>query len=337
MLDGHDEASLGFRANDLAYDPRHMHNAALGSSPEYRKAALMQFHQQQQHQQQQYGLYSPNGGLSEPLGSPTGLDYPGSGLRGAELNLSDARAVAAARATHAAAEKKLRLQSQQIMMQQQQLLMMRQQQQQQQHQNQQQPLQQLQQQQQLQNHHPQSQKHGHPKQGRSKHSNSHQGSRSQVSSPKHQHASQHKIGHDTKSGYDSDHQGSVRNGGAHRSQQQQQQLDEARDAENDAGHGVRSPLLEEFRNNKNNKKYELQVSLLFSFLINNSFLSFAFRVLITIDTPCMLWINRTSREAWWNSVAINMAHVSSNKNSRQRVRRKRLWSLTKFCLRHCSL
>ncbi|KAG9320155.1 hypothetical protein KVV02_004292 [Mortierella alpina] len=152
MLAGHDEASLGFRANDLAYDPRHMHNVALGSSPEYRKAALMQLHQQQQQQQQQYGLYSPNGGPSEP----------------------------------------------------------------------------------------------------------HQGNRSQVSSPKHQHASQHKTGHDAKSGYDSDHQGCGRNGGAHRSQQQQQQADEAKDAENDAGHGVRSPLLEEFRNNKNNKKYELQ-------------------------------------------------------------------------------
>ncbi|KAF9576116.1 mRNA binding protein puf3 [Mortierella alpina] len=260
MLAGHDEASLGFRANDLAYDPRHMHNAALGSSPEYRKAALMQLHHYHQ-QQQQYGLYSPNGGPSEPLSSPTGLEFSGSGLRSPDLNHSDARAVAAARATHAAAEKKLRLQSQQIMMQQQQLLMLRQQQQhQQQHPNHQQPLQQAQQQQQQQhqNHHSQSPKHGHPKQGRSKHSNSHQGSRSQVSSPKHQHASQHKTGHDTKSGYDSDHQGSVRNGGAHRSQQQQQQADEAKDAENDAGHGARSPLLEEFRNNKNNKKYELQ-------------------------------------------------------------------------------
>ncbi|KAF9957909.1 mRNA binding protein puf3 [Mortierella alpina] len=254
MLAGHDEASLGFRANDLAYDPRHMHNVALGSSPEYRKAALMQLHHHQQ-QQQQYGLYSPNGGSSEPLSSPTGLDYSGNGLRGTEPNHSDARAAAAVRATHAAAEKKLRLQSQQIMMQQQQLLMMRQQQQ---HQNHHQPLQQLQQQQQHQSHHPHGQKQGHSKQGRSKHSNSHQGNRSQVSSPKHQHASQHKTGHDAKSGYDSDHQGSVRNGGAHRSQQQQQQADEAKDAENDGGHGVRSPLLEEFRNNKNNKKYELQ-------------------------------------------------------------------------------
>ncbi|KAG0200727.1 mRNA binding protein puf3 [Mortierella sp. GBA30] len=241
MLSGHDEASLGFRANDLAYDPRHVHNPSFGFSPEYRKAVLMSLYQQ-------HAFYLPASGQSE-MGSMSGMDYLGSGLRGTELNHPDARAAAAAIATHEAAEKKLRLQSQQIMMQQQQLLIMRQQQQ-------QQLQQQQQQQQQQQNHHSHGQKHGHSKQSRSKHSNNHQGNRSQVSSPKHQHASQHKNGHDAKSGYDSDHQGSLRNGGTHRNQQQQ--IDEAKDLENDAGHGARSPLLEEFRNNKTNKKYELK-------------------------------------------------------------------------------
>ncbi|KAG9326690.1 hypothetical protein KVV02_002886 [Mortierella alpina] len=55
MFEGHDEASLGFRANDLAYDPRRV-NTALNLSPEYRKAALIQLQQQQQ--QQSGAIYS---------------------------------------------------------------------------------------------------------------------------------------------------------------------------------------------------------------------------------------------------------------------------------------
>ncbi|KAI8598011.1 armadillo-type protein [Dissophora ornata] len=39
---------------------------------------------------------------------------------------------------------------------------------------------------------------------------------------------------------------------------QHQQVDEDKDSENDAAHGTRSPLLEEFRNNKSNRKFELK-------------------------------------------------------------------------------
>ncbi|KAF9094198.1 mRNA binding protein puf3 [Mortierella sp. AD031] len=250
MLAGHDEASLGFRANDLAYDPRRVHHPAPSLSPEYRKAALLQLHQQQQ----QHAFYSPNGGSVDSLGSPSAMEYAGNGLRASEMGHADARATAAARAIHAAAEKKLRLQSQQILMQQQQLMMMRQQQQQQlQHQHQQQHQHQHQQQ-----HHPQqSHSHGHKqgqsKQGRSNKSNSHHGQHSQVSSPKHHHASQHKNGGDHgKSGHDSDHNGGP--GVSSRSHQG----DDNKDGENDPAHGLRSPLLEEFRSNKSNKKYELK-------------------------------------------------------------------------------
>lgn len=251
MLAGHDEASLGFRANDLAYDPRRMHHPTPSLSPEYRKAALLQLHQQQQ---QQHGFYSPNGGSVDSLGSPSAMDYPGNGLRASELNHADARSTAAARAIHAAAEKKLRLQSQQILMQQQQLMLMRQQQQQQlqqQHQHQHQH----QHQQQQHQHAQQPHSHGHKQtRTRSKNNNNHN-QHSQVSSPKHHHASQHKSGGDhAKSGADSDHN----NGGLGVSSRNHQG-DDTKDSENDPGHGLRSPLLEEFRSNKSNKKYELKV------------------------------------------------------------------------------
>ncbi|KAF8935476.1 mRNA binding protein puf3 [Haplosporangium gracile] len=251
MLAGHDEASLGFRANDLAYDPRRMHHPAPSLSPEYRKAALLQLHQQQQ---QQHGFYSPNGGSMDPLGSPSAMDYAGNGLRASELNHADARATAAARAIHAAAEKKLRLQSQQILMQQQQLMLMRQQQQQQlqqQHQHQHQH----QHQQQQHQHAQQPHAHGHKQtRTRSKNNNNNHNQHSQVSSPKHHHASQHKNGGDhTKSGADSDH-----NNGGLGVPSRSHQGDDAKDNENDPGHGLRSPLLEEFRSNKSNKKYELK-------------------------------------------------------------------------------
>ncbi|KAF9131299.1 mRNA binding protein puf3 [Mortierella sp. GBA39] len=254
MLAGHDEASLGFRANDLAYDPRRMHHPAPSLSPEYRKAALLQLHQQQQ----QHGFYSPNGVSMDSLGSPSAMDYPGNGLRASEMNHADARATAAARAIHAAAEKKLRLQSQQILMQQQQLMLMRQQQQQQlqqQHQHQHQHQQQQQQQQQQQHQHGQQpHSHGHKQtRTRSKNNNNHN-QHSQVSSPKHHHASQHKNGGDhAKSGADSDH-----NNGGPGVSSRSHQGDDTKDSENDPGHGLRSPLLEEFRSNKSNKKYELK-------------------------------------------------------------------------------
>ncbi|KAG0378648.1 mRNA binding protein puf3 [Mortierella sp. AD032] len=251
MLAGHDEASLGFRANDLAYDPRRMHHPAPSLSPEYRKAALLQLHQQQQ----QHGFYSPNGGSMDSLGSPSAMDYAGNGLRASELNHADARSTAAARAIHAAAEKKLRLQSQQILMQQQQLMLMRQQQQQQLQQQQHHNQHHNQHQQQQHQHGQQSHSHGH-KQGqtrtRSKNHN-HQNQHSQVSSPKHHHASQHKNGGESaKSGADSDHSNGP--GVSSRSHQG----DDVKDGENDPGHGLRSPLLEEFRSNKSNKKYELK-------------------------------------------------------------------------------
>ncbi|KAG0247562.1 hypothetical protein BG011_001297, partial [Mortierella polycephala] len=115
MMAGHDEASLGFRANDLAYDPRFIANSGQGASPEYHKPAFMQLHQQQ-------ALYSPHGGQVDALGSPTGMDFAGNSMRAPEMNLTDVRANVAGRANQATAEKKLRLQTQQIMMQQQQLL-----------------------------------------------------------------------------------------------------------------------------------------------------------------------------------------------------------------------
>ncbi|GJJ70192.1 pumilio RNA-binding family [Entomortierella parvispora] len=296
MLISHDEASLGLRANDLAYDPRRMHNTALGATPEYGKTrGLTSFQLQQQQQLHQYPpqmppqqqqhhlqqLYMPN---STDMGGLPSVDFSGNTMRSAEFNHADTRATAAARAVNAAAEKKLRLQSQQIMIQQQQLMMMRQQHlQQQQLQQQQQSQQQTHPQHQLQlqnQHHSPVQKHG-KQSGRGKHGNNynnHGQSSSQITSPKHsQNGKGGGAGHEgATSGGESDYgrrQGNGHAGGSqrnqqhhHHQQQQQQQLqqqqlqqqaDEAKDSENDPSHGLRSPLLEEFRNNKTNKKYEL--------------------------------------------------------------------------------
>ncbi|KAF9201878.1 mRNA binding protein puf3 [Haplosporangium sp. Z 27] len=265
----HDEASLGFRANDLAYDPWRMHNPALSPSLEYRKAALLQLHHQQQ------AMYSPIAGTYDMLGSPSGgLDYAGN-------NAAAARAMT---------ENNMRIQPQQILIQQQQQLMFmrQQQQQQQQHQQQEQQHQQLQQQQQQQRQYqqqhiphqqqqhqqpqsPQTQKQSHIKQHRSKNPNNHShahGQHSQVSSPKHQHASQFRNGQEHgKSGYDSETSSNTsnsRNGGAaatsgsgtHRGQSQQ--TEDTRDVDIENIHGTHSQLLEEFRTNKSNRKYELK-------------------------------------------------------------------------------
>ncbi|KAF9163652.1 mRNA binding protein puf3 [Mortierella sp. AD010] len=224
MFEGHDEASLGFRANDLAYDPRRMNNA-MGLTPEYRKMLHLQH--------QQGGIYSPSplaaGSFSADFAG--GSSSRGSGMNSPTLAQMDARVAAA----NAAAEQKLRLQSQQILLQQQQLMLLHQQQQQQQQQQ------------------PQSQSASKP----------HPSSKSARSKPgnsgKHQ-----KGGQDSgKSHGDSDHasawtssSGSPPNGGSHR-----QHRDDESDADThttDGGHGQRSALLEDFRNNKSNKKYELK-------------------------------------------------------------------------------
>ncbi|KAF9172953.1 Pumilio 2 [Mortierella sp. AD010] len=226
-----------------------MQNPALSPSLEYRKTALLQLHHQQQ------AIYSPITGAYDTLGSPpVVLDYGGN-------NTTAARVMTA--------ENKQQQQQFMFMRQQQQQFQLQlQQQQQQQRQLQQQQHQQHQQQVLHQQHHnPQTQKLSQPKGNRSKHPNN-QGQHSQVSSPKHQHVSQFRNGHDHfKSGYDSEPGGStgnMRNGGlaavtgsgAHRSQLQQ--AEDARDVDSDSIHGTHSPLLEEFRTNKNNKKYELK-------------------------------------------------------------------------------
>ncbi|KAG0333260.1 mRNA binding protein puf3 [Podila horticola] len=198
MFEGHDESSLGLRANDLAYDPRRMQNPAL-------------------FQLQQQG-YSPDS---------TGLDFGNSPI-GSGLNspTMDARMANVA-------EQKLRLQSQQILLQQQQLMLLRQQQQQQQ-----QPP--PQQQQPAQSH--ASKPHSQPKQhGRSK--------QAQGSGGKHSLKSHHDKNHDSDHGQSS----SPPNG----SQKHEDETKGTDDSHTD-GHGSRSALLEDFRNNKSSKKYELK-------------------------------------------------------------------------------
>ncbi|KAF9954897.1 mRNA binding protein puf3, partial [Modicella reniformis] len=109
--------------------------------------------------------------------------------------------------------------------------------------------------------HPQAQKQAQSKQNRSKHSNNHQGQHSQVSSPKHQHASQLRNGNDHAKPSQETDPGSSRNGGSTSGNSQRNQVhhgDESKELENDSAHGSRSPLLEEFRANKSNRKYELK-------------------------------------------------------------------------------
>ncbi|KAI1310213.1 mRNA binding protein puf3 [Mortierella claussenii] len=236
MFEGHDEASLGFRANDLAYDPRRMSNA-MGLSPEYRKAAMLHLQQQQQG-----GVYP-----SSPLATGSfAADYmEASSSRGSGMNSPNMNQMGRVAAANAAAEQKLRLQSQQILLQQQQLLLLQQHQQQQhQHQQQSQPLQQSQVQ--------HTSKHQVPpsnKSGRSKpsHSGRHQKG-GQDAGKAHSEA-------DQASSWSSSN-GSPPNG-VHRHHHKEDESEvDAHPAE--GGHGQRSALLEDFRNNKSNRKYELK-------------------------------------------------------------------------------
>ncbi|KAF9093128.1 mRNA binding protein puf3 [Mortierella sp. GBA35] len=236
MFEGHDEASLGFRANDLAYDPRRMSNA-IGLSQEYRKAALLQ--------QQQGSSYSPNPMAPGSFASDfnAGGSARGSGMNSPALVHMDPR-VAAANAT---AEQTLRLQSQQSLLQHQQLLLLQQQQQQQQQLHHPQP--QSGSQQQTQPQHSSKQHHGSKQQGRSKSSHS---------------GRHHKGGQDSIKGQSEADQASSwssANASPPHSGHRHAHKDDDGDFEvhtTEGGHGQRSALLEDFRNNKSNKKYELK-------------------------------------------------------------------------------
>ncbi|KAF9289874.1 mRNA binding protein puf3 [Mortierella antarctica] len=236
---GHDEASLGFRANDLAFDPRRVQqNPALNMSFEYRKAALLQLQQQ--------GL-SPQMDNSYCMGY--GGPHMGQGTRPISGN----------------PDKNKRLQNQQLLMQQAHMRALhnnnghfhpvQQQQLQQQlhqlqhhhlHQHQAQPL------------HSQKQPHTNTqKQGRSKgsHNVHHPPSanfpHAPVASPT------LKSGQDGLRGLDG--QGLSRsNSTANLLLGSQKSLSDDPKDENDPGHGTRSALLEDFRTNKTNKKYELK-------------------------------------------------------------------------------
>ncbi|KAF9421916.1 mRNA binding protein puf3 [Podila epigama] len=273
---GHDEVSLGFRANDLAFDPRRMpQNTAMNMSLEYRKAALLQL-------QHQNGPLSP---LSQGMDQGYGMGYGGPDpnqdirSRGMASNVS---------------EKNKRLQSQQILIQQQQVhnraqqlplmtnnngqyhphVMHHPQQQQQHHQLQQQQQQQQQHQQyphqhnhQHHHHPPHSQKpvqlskqqqHQQQQQGRSKASH---GQHTQSSTSNFQHHVSHPHGSPSMKPNMDGHGLSRSNSAAkllHGSHKSIHSDDSGKDSENDPGHGNRSALLEDFRSNKSNKKYELK-------------------------------------------------------------------------------
>ncbi|KAF8941922.1 mRNA binding protein puf3 [Haplosporangium gracile] len=244
MFEGHDEASLGFRANDLAYDPRRM-NYAIGLSPEYRKAALLQMQQQQQ----QSGIYSPNPMTPGSFASDfnAGGSARGSAMNSPNLAQLDPRLAPA----NAAAEQKLRLQSQQTLLQQQQLLLLRQQQ----------PQQQQQQQQQLQHPQPTS---GSQQQTQPQHSSKQNHGSKQQGRSKSTHGGRHnKGGQDSSKHYEPDQASSWSSANASppHSAHRHARKDDETDFEvhpSEGGHGQRSALLEDFRNNKSNKKYELK-------------------------------------------------------------------------------
>lgn len=234
MLAGHDEASLGFRANDLAFDPRRVQQTpALNMSLEYRKASLLQFQQQ---------------GLSPQMDSSYGMGYGGPHTGGI-------------RPMNGNPDKNKRLQNQQLLMQQAQMRAL--------HNNnghfhpaQQQQLHQLQHQHihqhQVQPPHSQKQPHANTqKPGRSKSSHAHHSPSTNfphapIASPT------LKSGQDGLRGMDG--QGLSRSNSAASLLlgSQKTPSDDPKD-ENDPGHGTRSALLEDFRTNKTNKKYELKV------------------------------------------------------------------------------
>ncbi|KAG0035067.1 mRNA binding protein puf3 [Podila clonocystis] len=240
MLAGHDEASLGFRANDLAFDPRRVQqNPALNMSFEYRKAALLQLQQQS---------------LSPPMDNSYGMGYGGSPMG------------KGVRPMNGNSDKNKRLQNQQLLMQQAHMRALhnnnnnghfhpaqQQQLQQQLHQLQHQHLHQHQ----VQPPHSQKQPHANAqKQGRSKVSHAHHTPsttfpHSPVASPT------LKSGQDGLRGMDG--QGLSRsNSAANLLIGSQKTLSDDPKDENDPGHGTRSALLEDFRTNKTNKKYELK-------------------------------------------------------------------------------
>ncbi|KAF9318671.1 mRNA binding protein puf3 [Podila horticola] len=230
---GHDEASLGFRANDLAFDPRRVQQTpALNMSLEYRKASLLQFQQQ---------------GLSPQMDSSYGMGYGGPHTGGI-------------RPMNGNPDKNKRLQNQQLLMQQAQMRAL--------HNNnghfhpaQQQQLHQLQHQHihqhQVQPPHSQKQPHANTqKPGRSKSSHAHHSPSTNfphapIASPT------LKSGQDGLRGMDG--QGLSRSNSAASLLlgSQKTPSDDPKD-ENDPGHGTRSALLEDFRTNKTNKKYELK-------------------------------------------------------------------------------
>ncbi|KAG0200303.1 mRNA binding protein puf3 [Mortierella sp. GBA30] len=226
MFEGHDEASLGFRANDLAYDPRRM-NTALNLSPEYRKAALLQLQQQQQQGNTMYPT-SPLASGSFTSDYVGGSGSTGSGMNTPNLTHVDARVAAA----NAAAEQKLRLQSQQILLQQQQLQLLQQQQQQQIQQSQAQHIP-------KQQHH-----HSSKQQGRSKQSH---GNKSNKGDSK-GHADDHASSWSSSNASPPSH--------GHRHHRDDDMEGDTHNAE--GGHGQRSALLEDFRSNKSNKRYDLK-------------------------------------------------------------------------------
>ncbi|KAF9977104.1 mRNA binding protein puf3 [Actinomortierella ambigua] len=268
MHEGHNEATLGFRANDLAYDPHRMsgHAMNMNMSVEYRKAALFQLQQQQQ------AAFSPGGGggggpMGMGMGGGSGsmhpTDYIGGGMHrvNSASNLQAAAAVRAANSANAVTEKQLRLQAQQLMLQQQQLLLARDQLMRQQQQQQQQPSPQLPHAKHLHKgvHRPKPhQQHGHSSpvlSGKSQHghgglsaaASSSSGSNAKGSldsfagsSPPH-----------SKSGGDSEGKAGGNSAGNNGNSNATDGLS------SEGGHGARSVLLEEFRNNKN-KKFELK-------------------------------------------------------------------------------
>ncbi|KAG0335425.1 Dihydroorotate dehydrogenase (quinone), mitochondrial [Podila humilis] len=252
LFEGHDESSLGLRANDLAYDHRRMHLPPV--------------------------LQQPQPGKSPRVSTDTnGADLNSGILMGTELNTTD---------MNMTPEQNLRFLSQRILFQQQQLSLMHEQQKQQhqqhQHQHQQQHPPRLQQQQPL-----QEQQHAHSpllqKQNlQSQQQNSHQvvqlqsqqslkpqshttlskqHGRSKQSSNALQGSNKHNLKSLSDKGpHDPEysHPTSSQPNGSQKSHLREIDTNGTNDGHPENNHVPRSALLEEFRNNKINKKYELK-------------------------------------------------------------------------------
>ncbi|KAF9582416.1 mRNA binding protein puf3 [Lunasporangiospora selenospora] len=227
-----------------AFDPRRLQNPMLGLAPEYQKATLLQLQQQ--------GAYSP--GPQSAASFSSEFSSTGSGSRSTALGAPTlAQMDARLAATNASVEQKLRLHAQQLMLQQQQLLMMQQQHQHQQHQQQQHQQQQQQQQpstqqaQQSQAPHSSKQQHHQSKQ---------QGRTKQPHTPKNHHSKSSHAHNDNDQGPSWSSSNASPPSSTHRHHHKDDDTDA--DQSHDAGHGQRSALLEDFRANKSNKKYELK-------------------------------------------------------------------------------